>query len=298
MNIKIDSLIPKYDKIIIGCSLESLLYSYFYNIPFVYNQKIIPHEFDEFDSNLPQFPETNSKLELWNKLFFILSIKGLSLMPFECSSISIQKDDHLIKCPTEHGRLAKFQYNEIIIFDDYKILNLPTIKSTNILKYKVLDFINIRRGAIKNCEILETKENLVSKIIFYTSRRSFWKNESHKDIMCISYLNEEELNDYENSDIAVRFKAKFVMEQNGIKGVEKGTAPIKLENDHRILIQLNKKNEYNEISSIKFNYQSFDIISNDAKDKHIELEKTLKVYETRWKKRKYLKAKDIDTSLA
>ena len=88
--LNLSTLNPKHKEIVIGCSLESLLYCYFKCLPFLYSQKLSPHRFDFFeegvdlsqfeinwefkDREYPTFPRSSKipKALLFNQLFFLL----------------------------------------------------------------------------------------------------------------------------------------------------------------------------------------------------------------------------------
>src|SRR5689334_18240886 len=105
----ISKFVSSYDEIVVGCSLESLVYSYYNKLPFIYARQLIPHQFDFFSSTIPEHfripfeeklllspnstkPSTLQKQILFERLLFILPMFGLQLIPFNCSSIKIEEN--------------------------------------------------------------------------------------------------------------------------------------------------------------------------------------------------------------
>ena len=123
-----------YDKVIIGSSLEALLYSFLNNLPFVYTNSRCPHRFSFFepDVDLSFFGIQNetrtlvgptsekyigiSKDTVWERLYFYLSLAGLNPLADKLSSIRIE--DGVLKAFSHKARMAKIQFEQLIVFDD------------------------------------------------------------------------------------------------------------------------------------------------------------------------------------
>mgnify|MGYP001488741760 CR=1 FL=1 len=76
-----------YNKIIIGGSLEALLYSFISETPIIIKDPLVPFELEKVD-NLQDFKFLGYegarqiyKSELWDRLTFLLSMNGMILMP-------------------------------------------------------------------------------------------------------------------------------------------------------------------------------------------------------------------------
>ena len=285
----LQSVTLEHEEIVIGCSLESLIYCYFAAKPFLYCKRIIPHEFDLLNSTeelipfrLTYEPKTihsisvnkqtrPSKAMIWDRLFFILNMKGLALIPNECASIRIE--DNTLKAFTPNARMSKINFQKLVIFDDYKVMGLPSAVRNNNMVFKVFDWINIRNSTTHLIDYIETKDNLVGEIIFYPSRRSAAEIARLKDIITVSTIKEADLDEYEYSDVAVKFKTLFLMKEAGVRGAKNGKDmldktktkhyALKIETVKRDVIPLTRLNIYSDTEHFKFNAKRYDELLKD-----------------------------------
>lgn len=247
--------ISKYEKIVIGCSVESLLYSYFKNIPFIYCQKLIPNEFDFFSSsdNISAFyfnfehkkiisPTSEeilqpTKLSLFNILYFFLSMNGLSLMPAECSSLVIK--DKICKAMINNAKLVKFEFDKAIIFDEFNVFGLNDFTKNENNNFIVFDQLKYKNIDKIEYDFIETNDNeFVKKVLFLEDNRC----------VSISYIKEENLKDYEYSDINARFKVQHYIRKL-LKKEE-----IEVETVERCALRQEREHIYKDFKNVKFNY--------------------------------------------
>ena len=234
----LDKHVYEIDELVIGNSLEAVSYSFLNHCPIIVNDdnKIKFFDFFRPDDNLEKYkiePEkyqlnTNrgkkivgsSKLEVWQRIIFSMSLAGLLPVNDLVSSVRIENEDSL-KVTTKNSRVIKFKFNSLRIFDDENIsgLDIPSIEEN----YRVIDWVNVRAGMNHEYDKFETKDNFVNEVYFYPSQRAVGKaGEDRKDLVSVSYLNKEQLKDFEYSDTYVKFKVKDLMKQNGIKGPKNG----------------------------------------------------------------------------
>ena len=266
------------DKLVIGSSLEALVYCYLNNIPFVCSQLAPPHHFEYFSydddlsifgvENILRTVQTNTtdqitgidKLWVWERLFFYLSVAGLS--PLTDKSVSLRISDNILRASTPNARMAKIHFNELIVFDDTNIygLGIPEIKEKT---YTVYDWFDVRSGMKHKYDRIENTSDFVNHIIFYSSQR-VQGNHNFKDAISVSYLTKEQIDDFEYSDINARFKTLYKMKALGIRGARNGRDmldktkykyyAVKIENSKREIIE--PRNLYKPHNNISFNYDS------------------------------------------
>jgi len=276
----------EYDKVVIGSSLEALVYCYLNNIPFVCSQLSSPFRFEYFNwdddlsifgvknishsvkSNLGETTRGIDKLWLWERLFFYLSVAGLC--PLSDKAISLRISDNIIKATTPKARMAKIHFNELIVFDDTSVLGLgvPEIKDKI---YTVYDWFDVRSGMKHEYDRLEDNISFVNHILFYPSDRVAGEH-NFKDAVAVSYLRKESLDVFEYSDINARFKTLYMMKEAGIRGARNGRDmknkakfkyySVKIENIKRDIVEPPKI--YESCGDTTFNYDSF----NDIIDKN------------------------------
>jgi len=273
-----------YDKVVIGNTLNALVYSFLHDLPLLFNGVKQPSKIDYFPHQihlplLQDFPSRNittldgikvvgaNKLEVWNRLCFLMSLEGRIPFADKISSIRIDSQEKELKVVTSHSRLTQVCCNTVIIFDDENItgLPIPTRITTDEDERKVEDWINVRSGMVHEYDMIETPSRFVNFIHFYPSDRIDGNHPDKKDLVAVSYLTKKQLNDIEYSDLFVRYKVLDIMKKAGIRGRRNGRDvnnpdkykyyAIKLEMNKR-KVDLPQKNLYNDTSFINFVYDT------------------------------------------
>ena len=227
-----------FPKIITGGSLESLFHAYIHELPIVLTQPYVPFELEEVNSHemfeLLGYNTCNSitKVQLWDRLVFVLSMAGLVLMPNNVRSVKHERN-RLTFALNDNSRLI-IAYERKIAFDTH----LET-------EVDVCDWFNIKSGGKTEIEQLSDEDNVVNKILFYDSKRIGNGGKGRKDLVSLSHINPMDLNDYENSESLVRLKTLQMMKDAGMRGRpngynKKGTQlhyALKIEHTHREIIK-------------------------------------------------------------
>lgn len=224
--IRIDKHEYYHETIVIGGGLSALLYSYYNNFPCIFVESDVPFRFDAFDGQetLPPLglEDDPNKSLVWQRLMATLSLAGLVPMSDKAASISIQ--DNKLKAITNNSRLGRFEFGKLVVFDDKNIKGLPPIRKQKIGKCRVVDWFDVRSGMEHNHDLLQTKDDFIKEVIFYPSDR-FGNQTSgrlRKDLVAISHLDEDKLNDFDYSDTMAKFKITQMMKDAGIKGARNG----------------------------------------------------------------------------
>ena len=204
-----------FPKLITGGSLESLLYAYMTETPIVITQPYVPFELDimEDDSilDLIGYDRQTSvrKVEVWDRLSFILSMAGLVLMP---NNVRTTKhiDKQIVFTLKDNTRM-KIGYGTLISFDKH-------IDE----KLKVYDWFSIRSGSKVELDEITDNDNLVSKIIFYPCQRRSAMGRGRKDLVTYSEIPYADIHNYESSESYVRLKTLSMMKEAGLRGKPNG----------------------------------------------------------------------------
>ena len=259
MGVKLARHVYGYDKIVVGSSLRALLYAYYNGFPVIFTKINQPTLIDYFDPqiNLSGFNLQNetfelvsakekefrgvSKVELWKKVSFMLSLSGL--MPLSDKAESIRVDGNSLRIVLGNARMANFDFNKLIMFDEGNIINIQPKQEKN-PRFKVLDWIAVKSGMSHKFDVINTEEDFVKKIVFYKSLRIMGDRDV-KDLVSVSYINKDDLQKHEYSDTYARLKTLGLMKETGIRGRRNGRDTknpekykyyaIKLENDRREL---------------------------------------------------------------
>lgn len=203
-------------KIITGGSLESLFYAYIHETPIVLTQPYVPFELDMVEDNsffellgyTAEMPLT--KVQIWDRLVFVLSMAGLVMMPNNVRNVR-EEANKIIFSLNDNSRFI-IAYERKVSFDKHLDGEVD-----------VYDWFDIRSGAKTELqEINDSEDDLVHKIIFYDSRRRGTGGRGLKDIVSLSRMQKTELHEYENSESYVRLKTLKMMKEKGMRGKPNG----------------------------------------------------------------------------
>ena len=226
-------------KIITGGSLESLFYAYATETPIVITQPYVPFEMKtvEFHRIFELLGYNSSqpllKVQLWDRLVFVLSMAGLVMMPNNVRSVRYEHK-RIVFALNDNSRFI-LEYDTMISFDKHLSG-----------KVEVYDWFDIKSGSKTQLEeLIDIKDSLVSKIIFYDSRRKGNAGKGRKDLVAVSRFKESGLLDYESSEGYVRLKVLEMMKGEGMRGTPNGYNKkgkqlhyaLKVEHTHREILK-------------------------------------------------------------
>lgn len=225
------------NEIILGCNLKALIYSFLYNIPMIYHKDFqnVPFELDFFDfesdygkkvlSLLPfllPFKEGNilRKKDIYEKLFFILSISGLIPFTNNITNIDIVENND-VKIVVSDKYVIDISCKKFIVFDyrGIKDLSEDIIKKVDQnITYLVADWFDVLNPTVKQLNNLQ----LINSV-FYQSQHSFINkifvhkensSEEKMKIVSISLFTKKqfETNDESMSETVVLIKTRKIVD--------------------------------------------------------------------------------------
>ena len=206
-----------FDKLVIGGSLESLLYSFVNDTKVIILEELYPVEVAEvpykpslrllgYNSN-----EVIKKAELWDRLTFILSMNGCLVSPNIISSH--RESDNKLITVTERNKRVTYSADEIVNFDK--------VDGENVI---MLDWFNVRSGNNHKHKLIKDPDNrFINKVYFYRSNR-IGSSSAIRDILAISKLTVKESQMVDYSEGIARIKTLQMMKDKGIKGQSNGTS--------------------------------------------------------------------------
>ena len=269
---KLERHIYQKDTIVIGGCLAALLYAFKNSLPIIFANPKPPFRYDKIEKEydlsflgLEPF-ESYYQRQVWERLLVLLGLSGN--LPLSSNASGMRIVDNLLTVTTNNHRVAKFEFNKLVVFDDEGVTGLPAISGEIKEKNRVIDWVNIRQGAKHQHDELEGDDDFVSKVIFYPSDRH--DNKKLKDLVAISYLTDEELLSHDYSDTMVKFKVTKMMKAAGIRGTRNGRDvnnpdkykyyAIKIEPSERV-IEPDIKRYYEPDERFEFRYDSvFDLL--------------------------------------
>jgi len=248
--------------IVIGNGLPAILFAYLNGYTILLPSHRGPFRFDKLSRdvdiekiNIP----TRRKRTIWSTLLFEMGMSGLSPYGKDVSSIRISGND--ISITIRESSVIKNKFDNCFIFDSDSVQVQAEIVDPlpdQPDRYRVLDWVNVRSGAVHDIEVIDTSDDFVNKVHFYKSDRIDGKH-NKKDLVTESYLTKHQISDFNYSDTMVKFKVEDLMRRNGIKGAKSGVNPgdkpkrysVKVEPSYREVIKISKT-KYRDLDNIKF----------------------------------------------
>lgn len=239
----------RLDEVVVGRGLNALVYAYCKDAVLIRTPEMGPPPFDFFeptlDLSLLLFPRTTyalktnvgirtvgiPKLDLWDRLSYMMSIAGQLPFSDKVKSIRIDSEQKTISVAAGNTSTA-LEYSNLRVFDTSQLYGLESHtlnefekeQSANFLPpkiFRILDWFNVRSGCKHEFDYFCTDDDFVKEVYFYPTERMDGKH-NLKDLVAISYLTKAQLNDVEYSDTYARFKILALMKENGIRGSRNG----------------------------------------------------------------------------
>lgn len=268
----------RYEKVVIGASLESLSFAFMNNLPVIFTELQKPFQFDFFDPSLDlsifnfknistqmsSGEETievgSKKVSLYEHLLFVLSLAGQVPFSDKAKILEFDQEDCSLTVVTNGGLTIKVCADEFLVFDENDLSGIEPPSKEVEQRFKVLDWINVRSGTKHNFDFLKTRESFVNELFFFPSLR-IDGNHDKKDVVSVSYLSADQVGDLDYSDSYVRLKVLSLMKGAGIKGRRNGRdvnnperiihRAIKIETAEREIVPL-LRDEYENYKNLKF----------------------------------------------
>ena len=224
-------MVLEHRNIVIGDSLEAVMFAYSNQYPLFFESINRPFRFDYLEPDIeldflklaPQAAKSLTTLDgqkpigisheiLWERLLFIMSIIGN--VPLSDMCTSIRHDASKITCFNEYSKIAEIRYEKMYNFkqDD---------KKSSLL---CRDWIAFNSGGKHDLDLIETSEDFVNQIWFYPSDR-ICGNTKVKDACAVSVIDKKLIDDFEFSQTMARFKVVKDMKDRGMKGLLSSYGP-------------------------------------------------------------------------
>ncbi len=222
-----------YERIVIGGDLRAALFAYIHDLPLFFSNPIAPMRFEFFapsvdisslslENCLQQLRTPAgtmevgaSKLDVWERLIFLLSLGGNLPLANLCDKI--RYDGQKVVCTDEYAKIYEFNFDVCYYFGDSNTTNLSEQSAPTIGKSVCYDYIALHRGGKQEVDYISTSDDFVGEIWLYSSDR-IDGNTGVKDACVVSTLTTEQLSDPNYSQTMARFKMEKALLDNGLRG--------------------------------------------------------------------------------
>lgn len=202
------------DRVVVGNSIEALSYAFLQGCYFLPNSECIVPAFYE---KMPiRILGSDRKDYTWSRMLMMMSLQGKVIACSNTKSVKIT--DEKISLIID-GRRHTYHFERCDIFDPTGVTLDNEILQANKETYKVYDDfeVSVLGSKHKYLEAKVSKDPLASEIYYYTSDRVDGANYV-TDCLAVSYLDKDQLNNFEYSDSMVNFCVQRHLQKIGING--------------------------------------------------------------------------------
>ena len=147
----------------------------------------------------------------WAEKIYKLGLRGL--IPFGDKLVKIRVEDDIVRVICGNSTYS-ICYEELRVFDDENVEGFSLGRQTCL--YRVVDFFDCRGLFDLDFDEIQTEDDFVNKIKLFKTPRIDGNNR-YMDLLCESFLTEEQLNNFDYSDTMVRLKTEHMLQEKGIK---------------------------------------------------------------------------------
>ena len=224
------STVHRYDNIIIGSTLEALIYSYITNYPVFFAGSRCPKEFEYLEPAMVfQFLKSEtknlntseglievggSKQQLWENLIFCLSLAGLIPIADVVNSIRIESDGTVRLA--HNNRTIVVEAKNIHLFDSLGVSGVGEQKPIG--QYKVYDWLSYNSIYPHQYDMIKTEYNVCSELWFL---ESVFPKRLHDGCIVSKFESEAEMHK-DLTEYNLKFILKDTFKKYGLKGKANG----------------------------------------------------------------------------
>jgi len=150
----------------------------------------------------------------WAEKIYKLGLQGL--IPFGDKLVKIRVEDGILRVICGNNTYST-RYEKLHVFDDENVEGLSLDRQTSL--YRVVDFFDCRGLFDLDFDEIQTEDDFVNKIKLFKTPRIDGNNR-YMDLLCESFLTEEQLNNFDYSDTMVRLKTEHILQKKGIQKLD------------------------------------------------------------------------------
>jgi hypothetical protein len=240
------SLEFNYDNVVVGSSLEAILFAHFNRYHIVWTLNESPYPFERLEED---FGLGINKYDIWTRHAFLLGIGGFC--PFNDNIVNIYLlDDNRLRLASKDGYKYFINYKQLHVFSDHNTHDLPLPVGEHPGAVKIIDWFSTENFTLKNMgEYYFRKDRLFRELFTY-------KHMTTRRAVTISYCSERQLKKDEFPVYLANVRIYEYLKELGVKETYFGNSLLsKAIHIDREIIHLGR-NKYEDTETIKFNYET------------------------------------------
>ena len=186
--------------LVIGADLDAVEFAYSNKYFLIKNRQPYHHSYESCEKD-------------WAEKIYQLYNMGLSPFTDMVVGLRVLADEKLVNIFTNRNTYT-VEYERLHVFDDENIEGYSL--NRKILYYRVLDWFDCQ-GLCNMQQIkIQTHEKFVNNITFFRSLRIDGR-QKYLDLVCESFLTENQLKSFDYGDTMARLKTTSLLEERGFK---------------------------------------------------------------------------------
>jgi len=240
--------------VVIGSSLEALLFAYYGKYKILYCKNEQPHQLDTMED----FGLGTSTLEAWRKHALLLSLAGY--VPFENRIKHIRYvDENTIIVITHEDSSVTVKFDKLYVYDDTNFLDLPISLKKTTDNVRIVDWFYTGKNCRTKIEYVEQEEKFMNQIYFYEDESK--RKTKRRDACVVTYCKRKDVEKYQKH--IVKIKLESIMEELEIKNID-------LDHMHRDLTDYGK-NIYEDFDNVEFKYDEAKFLF-EINQRHVKID--------------------------
>ena len=187
-----------WENVVIGADIDAVRFAHDNKHFLIKNREPHHHSYEDVEDE-------------WARRLYELYDLGLSPFVDKCTSVRVLPKKKLIKVFVGPGACV-IKYNNLYLYDDHQVEGVSL--NRDLIHYRVIDWFDCQGLYDLDCETLKTNDRLVNKVKFFKTTR-IDGDQKYLDLLCESFLNEEQLKSFDCSDTMVRFKIENLLKERG-----------------------------------------------------------------------------------
>jgi hypothetical protein len=232
-----------YDHLVLGSSLESVLFAYYTSTPLIYLHLDRPQWFEKYSFD---FGLGLSKEESFDSMLAQMGIAGLLPLDNKCNRARMM-DGNNIRIVTTGDFIVNIGFNNLYIFDDTKVDGLPDALEKTHTPVTIYDSFLINCSRASKIEIDLSTEAYIKNFHHVDN-----PNSTRKECVVVSEAEREE----DSMEYFIRARLETVLKESGIKKKRNKELVEHIERK----VKNSMKNLYADYGGIKFIYPNLDTI--------------------------------------
>ena len=193
----------KWKNVVIGADLDAIEFAHDNKFFLIKNRSPHHHSYESTEN-------------IWAEKSYELYNLGLTPFVDKVSNIRVIPEEKLIKIITHKGAFT-VQYEELHLFDTENVSGVSLKRE--VVHYRVIDWFDCKGLYDLDFNEITTEDQFVNKIKLFKTLR-IDGDQKYLDLLCESFLTEDQLKSFDYSDTMVRFKVADLLKKRGIDKVQ------------------------------------------------------------------------------